>query len=132
MSGRRHHHTHIGRSVGAVLAAIVAVAGRARPRRVVVEGQSMLTTLEPGDQLLIGPFGRLRPGMIVALRDPRGSDRLMVKRVAGVHHAKVDVRGDNPSASTDSRHFGLVEPASIVGRVLYRYGPRERAGRIRQ
>jgi inner membrane protease subunit 1 len=43
--------------------------------------------------------------------------------------ARVDVRGDNEAASTDSRHFGPVPRRAVRGRVLYRYGPPARAGR---
>jgi hypothetical protein len=54
----------------------------------------------------------------------------LVKRVAALTPGGVDVRGDHPAASTDSRTFGPVPPALMVGPVLYRYWPRERAGWI--
>jgi hypothetical protein len=40
--------------------------------------------------------------------------------------AGLTVRGDNPSASTDSRDFGPVPAASVRGRVVYRYAPPHR------
>ena len=52
----------------------------------------------------------------------------MVKRVRSVEGGAVDVRGDNPGASTDSRHFGPVPRANLAGRVVYRYRPREDSG----
>ena len=96
--------------------------------RLVVSGASMLPAYEPGDRLLVGPGGRLRPGQVVALADPRDG-RLVIKRVRSVLGEAVDVRGDNEAASTDSRAYGPVPVAAIVGRVWYRYGPRERVRR---
>jgi hypothetical protein len=64
------------------------------------------------------------------IRDPRQPSRLMLKRIFATSPGRVDVRGDNPQASTDSRHFGAVAAQSVVGRVVYRYAPPSRAGRI--
>ena len=113
-------------------------------RRLRVAGESMVPTLLPGDRVLVlRGLGPLRPpirvGHLVALADPRdrrprGSggvprERLMVKRVAGVSAGQVVVRGDNPLASTDSRHFGPVTLRELRGRVIYRYHPEDRRGR---
>lgn len=98
-------------------------------RLVVVEGDSMRPALADGDRLLVV---RLRPriGDVVALVDPRLPSRTIVKRVVGVRGDRVDVRGDNASASTDSRAFGPVPRSSILGRAVYRYAPTPRAGRV--
>ncbi len=105
-------------------------------RRLEVTGESMIPTLRPGDRVLVvgglGPFRpRLRTGDLVALDDPRDPARVMVKRVTALAGGRVEVRGDNAAASTDSRHFGSVDRAAVVGRVLYRYHPEERRGRLR-
>lgn len=93
----------------------------------------MLPTLHPGDRLLVVVGRRYRAGDLVAVRDPRAADRVMVKRVDTVDGAgrQFLVVGDRPDASTDSRHFGPVSRSDVVGRVVYRYAPAERAGRIR-
>jgi hypothetical protein len=65
---------------------------------------------------------------VVALEDPRRPGRLMMKRVRCCGPHGVDVRGDNPSASTDSRQFGPVPPSLLRGRVVYRYAPADRVG----
>jgi nickel-type superoxide dismutase maturation protease len=114
-------------------AVIVAVAGAvvttmARPRRVAVEGASMEPTLTSGDRLLVLRRRRPRVGDIVAVDDPRGGRRLLVKRVVSVAGDEVMVEGDNPPSSTDSRVFGPVDRREIAGRVVYRYFPPERAG----
>jgi len=96
----------------------------------------MVPTLLPGDRVLVWRgFGPLRPpirvGDLVAVVDPRNPGRVMVKRVAERLGGEIFVRGDNETASTDSRHFGTVGAAAIVGRVVYRYLPEERRGRLR-
>ena len=101
--------------------------------RVVVSGDSMLPTLEPGDRLLVLRLGHrrgLRLGDLVTVRDPRGDGprRVLVKRVGDAEGESVEVAGDNPDASTDSRSFGRVPLALVTGKVLYRYAPAERAG----
>ncbi len=50
----------------------------------------------------------------------------MLKRVHERRHGALDLRGDNPSESTDSRHFGTIRVADIVGIVVYRYYPAQR------
>lgn len=133
------HHTHgslrgmlLAASLPAAVAAILLVAlVRTRPSRVVVEGASMVPTLAPGDRLVVRRHRRPLVGDLVALRDPRLPSRLLVKRVHAVGAAGLDVRGDNPSESTDSRTFGPVDPSTVTGKVVYRYHPPARVGRIR-
>ena len=95
-------------------------------RLVVVEGTSMAPALHPGDRLLV-MARRPRVGDVVALQH---DGRVMVKRVATVDGSSVTVHGDNLDASTDSRSFGPVPRSAILGRVVYRYAPRQRAGRV--
>jgi nickel-type superoxide dismutase maturation protease len=94
----------------------------------VVAGASMRPGFQPGDRLVVLPMAGVHPGQVVALRDPRHEERLLVKRVHAVAAGLVDVRGDNDAASTDSRQFGPVPLARVVGRVVYRYHPPGRAG----
>jgi nickel-type superoxide dismutase maturation protease len=130
---------------GAVVAGagvLALVAALSRLRRLEVVGDSMAPTLVGGDRVLVLRLPRawpLRPGTLVAVRDPRSSDptgsgldeRLLVKRLLVRTPGGFDVRGDRPEASTDSRHFGPVPRRAVVGRVLYRYAPPHRAGRLR-
>lgn len=95
----------------------------------------MTPTLVPGDRLVVRRPWRAasyRVGDIVALPDPRVPARVIVKRIAALHHDEMtaEVVGDNPAASTDSRHFGPVPMDRIWGRVAYRYAPPNRAGRV--
>ncbi|MDA8062874.1 MAG: nickel-type superoxide dismutase maturation protease [Actinomycetota bacterium] len=99
-----------------------------RPARVEVTGDSMAPTLLPGDRLLLVRPRSVGVGDLVALTDPRQPGRLLVKRVGAIDASRVTVVGDNQEQSTDSRHFGPVPLAGLVGRACYRYHPRERAG----
>jgi nickel-type superoxide dismutase maturation protease len=116
----------------AVAAGLVAGLVATGCRRVAVHGASMLPALEPGDRLLLLPAWRLRTGDVIAARDPRDRDRLLVKRVSAIDRRAglVTVLGDNPDASTDSRVFGPLPRRSIAGRAVYRYAPLARAGRL--
>jgi phage repressor protein C with HTH and peptisase S24 domain len=92
-------------------------------RRVVVHGDSMRPTLHPGDCLLVLRL-RIKPGDLVAIETP---DRTVVKRVAAVNPISVDAVGDNPAASTD---YLSAPRRDVVGRVVYRYAPSDRVGRL--
>jgi nickel-type superoxide dismutase maturation protease len=113
-------------------AAAGAIAVGSRCRRIAVHGDSMVPSLQPGDRLLLVPAWGLRKGEVIAVRDPRDPDRLLVKRVSAIDRraSLVTVLGDNPGASTDSRAFGPVARRSVAGRVVYRYAPAARAGRL--
>ena len=119
--------TMAGATLVSATVALVAVC-TGQLRRVRVAGDSMLPAFRPGDRLLIGPPAWVRGGTVVAVEDPRSPGRLMVKRVHAVGPTWVDVRGDNPQASTDSRQFGLLPRSGLTGRVLFRYGPAGRTG----
>jgi signal peptidase I len=94
--------------------------------RVVIEGTSMTPTYRPGDRLLLMRRLRpLRPGDVVALDDPLGSGRRLVKRVFAIRGDGVELRGDNPAASTDSRTFGPIPLAHVSHVVVRRYATRD-------
>lgn len=105
----------------AVLTAVVSLP------RVKVDGPSMAPTLTAGDRLVVLP-GVVTAGALVVARDPREPTRLLVKRATKVDRDGLVLRGDNPAASTDSRHFGPVPRRLLVGRPVYRYSPPESAG----
>ena len=90
----------------------------------------MRPTLEPGDRVLLVRSARPHVGDLVAVPDPRVRERLLVKRVTARRGRLLELRGDNPRASTDSRDFGPVAPGDVVGRVVHRYAPAGRAGRL--
>jgi nickel-type superoxide dismutase maturation protease len=99
-------------------------------RRVAVEGSSMVPTFVPGERLTaVRRYRPVRAGDVVVVRDPRDSRRWLLKRCAGRVGRMLDLRGDNPVASTDSRDFGLV-PSRDVRWLVVGIGARRR-GRSR-
>ena len=105
----------------------------------------MLPAIAPGDWLLVDPTVRRWPrrGAVVVFREP-DSGELAVKRVAGrpdeevlfeggyLHLAADEawLLGDDRAVSIDSRRYGPIGLDRLVGRAWYRYGPRDRIGRL--
>lgn len=91
----------------------------------------MAPTLSPGDRLVVRRWPcRPTVGALVVVADPRVPARPVVKRVAAVGPGGITVHGDNPAASTDSRTYGPVPATAVRGRVVYRYAPQDRVGRL--
>lgn len=98
----------------------------------------MEPTFGPGDRLLVdrGAYARTAPveGEIVVVTDPERSGRLLLKRVAAapgpLPPGTIWLRGDRAASSRDSRQFGPVPLPAVLGRVWFRYAPRERRGPI--
>lgn len=110
-----------------------------------VQGPSMRPTLQPDDLVLTlplppagpadgGPVHGLRwwlrrqvvrPGRIVVLANPDAPSRRTVKRVTTVTPEGVEVIGDDPGWSIDSRVFGTVAHHDVrrlvIGRIPTRW-----------
>ncbi len=105
-----------------------------RRSRLRVVGRSMWPVLQPGDEVLIEPCTRLTEGDrslnvgdIVTLWHPMQPGLKIVKRIAQIDRTldtagdRYFVRGDNPDESTDSRQFGWIRSAQIIGKVVCRF-----------
>ncbi|HSH23176.1 MAG TPA: nickel-type superoxide dismutase maturation protease [Acidimicrobiales bacterium] len=121
----------LGAITGAASVLVAVAAASRRFVRVEVCGHSMAPELRPGDRVVAVRGLRARSGDVVATVDPREPARLLVKRVVEVRgDGSVVLAGDNAGASTDSRSFGAVAPELVVGRVVWRYQPQDRRGRV--
>jgi signal peptidase I len=133
--------------VAALCAATIITSSLLLARRhylvVCVLGRSMLPSLRSGDRVLArrGAGAGLQVGTVVVFRPPDGANQLVIKRVAALPGDAVPasvrliangapvvpcgmlvVLGDNPRA-TDSRHWGFIPLADVVGRVVMKLGP---------
>lgn len=124
-----------GPAAGLVAAAVAGVALRRALVR--VRGLSMRPTLHEGDLVLTVPLppvddgplhGRawtvrrrlVRPGSMVVLSEPGDRDHRIIKRATTVTPEGVDVVGDDPGWSIDSRTFGTVPHRDVRRLVLGR------------
>jgi signal peptidase I len=114
----------------------------------------MAPAILPGDWLVVNPLVRRWPdrGAVVIFREPLG-ETLAVKRVAAVAGDRVPFAGgylalaadeawltadaDEKAAAAvgsgppiDSQRFGPVAEDGLVARVMFRYWPARRIGRI--
>ena len=104
-----------------VLAELLALAVNRSLVR--VAGTSMEPALTDGDVLLTVPATRRArlPGRVVVVEDPTEPGHLVVKRVHAVDASGVDVRGDLPERSTDSRTWGRLPQAAVRRLVVARW-----------
>jgi nickel-type superoxide dismutase maturation protease len=132
MPTQRGRHRPLSFVLGACLIAL-ALAALARRWLDVVEvrGGSMRPTLVPGDRLLVErwTYGRRAPraGELVVAADPRQRTRELVKRVAAADAGLLELTGDAPAESTDSRAFGPIPSSAVRWRVVGRYWPLPRS-----
>jgi signal peptidase I len=114
----------------------------------------MVPAILPGDWLVVNPLLSRwpRPGSVVVFREPL-SQNLAIKRVSartgdrvpfaggyltlGPGEAWLTADSDEKAAASvgsgppvDSKRFGPVDAEGLVGRVLFRYAPLRRFGRI--
>jgi nickel-type superoxide dismutase maturation protease len=94
--------------------------------RVRIVGPSMAPTMMNDEWWLVRRTSTPRPGDVALLVHPRRPDLLIVKRLARHEDGGWWVLGDNPDASEDSRHFGAVPDANVLGRLWWRYHPLRR------
>ena len=124
------------------------------PWRVAVTDGSMVPAVRPGDWLIVNPLVRdwPAPGAVVVFHEPLG-DTLALKRVSAragervpfaagfltlaPDEAWLTADADEKAAASvgsgppiDSQRYGPVSRDGLVGRVLFRYWPPRRFGRI--
>ena len=87
-----------------------------------VSGHSLSPEYRDGDFVLITKlpilFGWLKPGNHVVFKQPRYG--VMIKRVASIDAACDEVRVTGTDIdSIDSRHFGPIPRAALLGKVIW-------------
>ena len=90
----------------------------------VVAGNSMLPALRPGDCLLLSRRARIAEGDVIVARRPHVDGLLLVKRAVRRADGGWWLLSDNAAEGLDdSRAFGVLPDACVVGKVLFRYYP---------
>lgn len=96
---------------------------------------------EPGERVRLSDGRLYVNGARVAMRNPEGE--IVYTRLRGTEVMTLDtpevtvpaghyyVLSDNSARSSDSRYWGCIPEANIMGRALWRYSPVSRAGRVR-
>lgn len=97
-----------------------------RRRRFRITGNSMLPTLQPGQEVLMDPraYESAPPqvGDVVVAQHPYRPQQKIVKRVCQTFaDGRCLLEGDNPVQSTDSRIFGSVDKDLLLGKVVCRF-----------
>lgn len=86
-----------------------------------VEGNSMMPNLNDGDVVLVKPTRRVKIGDVVLAMHPYKQSVKVLKRVSEINEeGRFVLSGDNPEESTDSRTFGSIKSADILGKVIGR------------
>lgn len=86
-----------------------------------VEGNSMAPTLNDGDVVLVKHSRRVKIGDVVLAQHPYKQSVKVLKRISEVDDkGRYILTGDNPEESTDSRTFGSISAADVLGKVIGR------------
>lgn len=111
----------------------------------IVSGASMEPTFDHGDYLIIDEFSyhfqKPQKDDVIVFRYPLDPKKFFIKRVIGLPGETIEVdgqtvtlaegeyfvMGDNRSASSDSRVWGIVPEKLVIGRALLRLWPVNKA-----
>jgi nickel-type superoxide dismutase maturation protease len=83
----------------------------------------MVPAYYDGDRLLVHYGASVGPGDVVLARDPREPGLIVLKRIARRESGGWWLLADNPYTPGDSRQFGAVPDALVLGRVTGRLWP---------
>ncbi|NNN21581.1 MAG: nickel-type superoxide dismutase maturation protease [Acidimicrobiales bacterium] len=87
-------------------------------KRAKVEGNSMYPTFKAGDTVLVSKSKSFKVGDLVVTSHPHHGNQLILKRILDIEGNLVELRGDNPLESSDSRQFGKVDISSVKYKVI--------------
>ncbi|MCU0238926.1 MAG: nickel-type superoxide dismutase maturation protease [Pyrinomonadaceae bacterium] len=83
-----------------------------------IEGNSMLPTLQNGDQVLVEKNENYQINDIVVAKHPFQKSVILIKRISEINEKGFYLIGDNASESTDSRTLGTFAKKDLLGKVI--------------
>ena len=93
--------------------------------RLRVTGSSMIPLLQPGEEILFDPkaYRHSLPqvGDIVVAQHPYQAKQIVKRVTLVLEDGSCFLEGDNSDASTDSRFYGFIPLAKILGRVTCKF-----------
>ncbi len=82
-----------------------------------VRGHSMVPVLPPGTRVVGWAWVGLVKGDVIIFEH---EDKEMVRRIREVlGDGSLFVAGEHPETSRDSRHFGAIDPADVIAKVIW-------------
>ncbi len=83
-----------------------------------IEGESMFPALRSGATVIVNPHLEIGVGDVILAKHPFKQSIRMAKRVAQItEDGRYFVLGDNALESEDSRAFGAIKPADVIGKI---------------
>ena len=81
----------------------------------------MMPTLTDGDVVLVRRTRRVKVGNVILAKHPYQQSVKVLKRISEINEqGRLVLTGDNPEESTDSRTFGSISSADVMGKVIGR------------
>ena len=81
----------------------------------------MMPTLNDGDVVLVRRTRRVKVGNVILAKHPYQQSVKVLKRISEINEqGRLVLTGDNPEESTDSRTFGSISSADVMGKVIGR------------
>ncbi len=81
-----------------------------------VSATSMLPTLLPNDIIMVDTSTNIQKGDVIVFAHPSVKGMHMIKRINHQQQNRLEVLGDNPKTSVDSRVFGKIDKSSVIGK----------------
>ncbi len=78
----------------------------------------MYPAYKAGETIFVSKSKNFNIGDVVVASHPHKKNQLILKRIHGIEGNLMELWGDNPKESSDSRQFGKIERSSIKYKVI--------------
>lgn len=88
-----------------------------------IQGHSMEPLIQDGNTVLVSSifylFKNPKVNDIIAFKNAAG--KVLIKRITKKENGSFFIEGDNKKDSLDSKNFGMISKAKILGKVIYKF-----------